>query len=189
MKNGYDAWAPDNNEDFKTYTDQPGEDSQKTSAFSSRAVYKGNGWNFVGIISQSSSDLVHSYDGDWANNLFWEDTLTYGFDPYYYGYYSPYQFFDKNIRNRKTYTNEIRIIYKSNIIGIYNKRLKEKDRAKGWLFGGNSAEARSDHDINIISVYAQGNFNINKKISNTTSLRHENNDVKYSGRSLSLIHI
>ena len=183
MKNGYDAWAPDNNEDFKTYTDQPGEDSQQTSAFSSRAVYKGSGWNFVGIISRSSSDLVHSYDGDWANNLFWEDTLTYGFDPYYYGYYSPYQFFDKNIRNRKTYTNEIRIVYKSNIIGIYNKRLKEKDMAKGWLFGGNSAEARSEHDINIISVYAQGNFNISKKISNTTSLRHENNDVKYSGRS------
>ena len=95
MENGYDAWAPDNNKKFHTYTDQPGEDSQKTLAFSSRAEYSNDSWSLLGIVSHASTDMVHSYDGDWGNNAFWEDTTTYGFDPYYYGYYSPYQFFDK----------------------------------------------------------------------------------------------
>ena len=29
QKNGYDAWAPDNNKNFVTYADELGEDSQK----------------------------------------------------------------------------------------------------------------------------------------------------------------
>ena len=30
LENGYDAWAPDNNTDFKTYSNDKGEDSQRT---------------------------------------------------------------------------------------------------------------------------------------------------------------
>ena len=68
MNNGYDAWAPNNNKDYITYTDQPGEDSQKTNAFSSKVEYKKDKWSLVGILSGSLSNLIHSYDGDWGNN-------------------------------------------------------------------------------------------------------------------------
>lgn len=183
MKNGYDAWAPDNNEEFKTFTDQPGKDSQKTAAFSIKASLNNDGWDLVSIFSQSNSDLVHSYDGDWGNNMFWEDTSTYGFDPYYYGYYSPYQFFDQNVRNRKTSTSEIRIMSERAVVGFYNKSLKEIDKAEGWLFGGEAAEAESSHNILLNAIYGQYNFNMARDISNTTSLRYENNRVDFNGRS------
>ena len=32
LNNGYDVWAPDNNETFITYSDNLGEDSQRTNA-------------------------------------------------------------------------------------------------------------------------------------------------------------
>ena len=183
LKNGYDAWAPDNNEEFKTFTDQPGKDSQKTAAFSIKASLNNDGWDLVSIFSQSNSDLVHSYDGDWGNNMFWEDTSTYGFDPYYYGYYSPYQFFDQNVRNRKTSTSEIRIMSERAVVGFYNKSLKEIDKAEGWLFGGEAAEAESSHNILLNAIYGQYNFNMARDISNTTSFRYENNRVDFNGRS------
>ena len=183
LKNGYDAWAPDNNKEFNTYSDQPGKDSQKTEAFSIRAKLKNDGWDLVGIVSKSNSDLEHSYDGDWGNNMFWEDTSTYAFDPYYYGYYSPYQFFEKNIRNRKTNTNEIRIKSNIGVIGFYNKALKEIDSAEGWLFGGEATNAKSNHNILLNAIYGQFNLKISKNISNVASLRYENNRVEFSGSS------
>ena len=39
LKNGYDAWAPDNNEKFITYSDSEGKDSQETNAGSIRINY------------------------------------------------------------------------------------------------------------------------------------------------------
>ena len=39
LDNGYDAWAPDNNTDFKTYSNDKGEDSQQTYGYSLRANF------------------------------------------------------------------------------------------------------------------------------------------------------
>ena len=39
FKNGYDVWAPDNNDRFLTYSDSEGEDSQNTNAGSIRLNY------------------------------------------------------------------------------------------------------------------------------------------------------
>ena len=183
MKNGYDAWAPDNNKKFHTYTDQPGEDSQKTLAFSSRAEYSNDSWSLLGIVSHASTDMVHSYDGDWGNNAFWEDTTTYGFDPYYYGYYSPYQFFDKTSRNRVSTTMETRLILGNSVVGIYSKKLNEKDDARGWIFGGEAAQAESDYKINVNSIYAKSQFKVTDKVSNSTSYRYEHNMIEYYGNS------
>ena len=183
MNNGYDAWAPNNNKDYITYTDQPGEDSQKTNAFSSKVEYKKDKWSLVGILSGSLSNLIHSYDGDWGNNAFWEDSTTYGFDSYYYGYYSPYQFFDKTSRFRKTSTTEARLVTNNNIIGFYLKTLKEEDDAEGWLFGGDATQANSQYNIHIKAIYAQVGLRFNEKVSNTTSIRYENNKITYTGNS------
>ena len=85
MDNGYDAWAPDNNKNFETFSDQPGKDSQKTKAIASKLLLNFNKFRAMVKFSSSISDLIHSYDGDWGNNAFWEDSTTYGFDSYYYG--------------------------------------------------------------------------------------------------------
>ena len=82
MDNGYDAWAPDNNKQFFTYSDQPGRDYQNTKAIASKLILKNKNYNTLLRYSSSSSDIIYSYDGDWGNNAFWEDPSTYNFDSY-----------------------------------------------------------------------------------------------------------
>ena len=185
MNNGYDAWAPDNNDNYITYSDQPGKDSHNLEAFSTKLEYDNINWNLFGVLSKSSSTIIHSYDSDWGNNAFWNDTTTYGFDPYYYGYYFPYQFFDKTIRIRETLTGEFRINLKDNIFGIYTKKLNENDKAEGYLFGGDAVDGTSDYDINVAAIYAQTSFRLSKKLFNTNSFRYERNKILYDGTSYS----
>tara|TARA_B100000579_G_scaffold419617_1_gene418409 strand:+ start:7696 stop:10071 length:2376 start_codon:yes stop_codon:yes gene_type:complete len=185
MNNGYDAWAPDNNDNYITYSDQPGEDSHTLQAFSTKLEYDNIHWNLLGVFSRSSSNIIHSYDSDWGNNSFWNDSSTYGFDPYYYGYYSPYQFFDQTIRNRETLTGEFRINVKDNIFGIYIKKLNENDKAEGYLFGGDAVQGISDYDIDVKAVYAQTSFRLSNRLSNTNSIRYERNKIFYDGSSYS----
>ena len=72
LNNGYDAWAPDNNKTFITYSDNLGEDSQRTNAGSLRLNYKfHNNLSLKVISSYSTTDQVHNYDGDWANDEYW----------------------------------------------------------------------------------------------------------------------
>ena len=69
--NGYDNWAPDNNTDNITYSDNPGKDSQKSQIFI--ADYKYDlGEQIVDFnIGMSSNETLHSYDSDWGNYDFW----------------------------------------------------------------------------------------------------------------------
>ena len=185
MDNGYDAWAPDNNKNFETFSDQPGKDSQRTKALASKLLFNLDKFSGMAKFSSSISDLTHSYDGDWGNNEFWEDSTTYGFDSYYYGYYLPYQYFDKTIRSKKNTNYEFRLYNKNTVIGFYFKNLKEDDEAEGYLFGGegNVANARSHYTINVQAIYAQSNLKFNDKLSLSNSVRYEVDKVKYLGQS------
>jgi len=185
MDNGYDAWAPDNNDEYITYTDQPGKDSQKTKALASKLVFNQKDFSVMVKISSSYSELVHSYDGDWGNNAFWEDSTTYGFDSYYHGYYLPNQYFDKTNRSKRNTNTELRIYNQKAVVGIYLKNLVEKDEAEGYLFGGegNVARANSDYDIDVKAFYAKLKSNLTKKVSIANSFRYESNDITYLGQS------
>ena len=185
MDNGYDAWAPDNNKQFFTYSDQPGRDYQNTKAIASKLILKNKNFNTLLRYSSSSSDIIYSYDSDWGNNAFWEDPSTYNFDSYYYGYYAPYQYFDKTNRTKNNTNSELRFYNKKFSIGAYFKKLEENDDAEGYLFGGegNVARASSDYNIDIKAVYAHLNSDLNDKISLSNSLRYEMNDVNYIGES------
>ena len=69
--NGYDNWAPDNNTDNITYSDNPGKDSQKSQIFIADYLYD-LGDNLVSLnVSNSKNETLHSYDGDWGNYSFW----------------------------------------------------------------------------------------------------------------------
>ena len=69
--NGYDNWAPDNNTDNITYSDNPGKDSQKSQIFI--ADYKYDlGEQIVDLnVGMSKNETLHSYDSDWGNYDFW----------------------------------------------------------------------------------------------------------------------
>ena len=69
--NGYDNWAPDNNTDHITYSDNPGKDSQKSQIFIADYRYD-LGDDFVDLnIGMTKNETLHSYDSDWGNYDFW----------------------------------------------------------------------------------------------------------------------
>ena len=71
--NGYDNWAPDNNTDNITYSDNPGKDSQKSQIFIADYTYD-VGEGFIDLnIGMSNNETLHSYDSDWGNYDFWLD--------------------------------------------------------------------------------------------------------------------
>jgi outer membrane receptor protein involved in Fe transport len=183
LDNGYDVWAPDNNTDFITYSNDKGEDSQRTYGYSLRAQFEASeNLNITSITSFTETDLVHAYDGDWADSTYWHDN--HGFDPAVE--YWSYEFYDKNERNRANLTQEIRLSMGSIILGGYFKHLIEQDKATGYLFGGVATDATSHYDFQATAGYAQYGIDLAPSLKLKANIRFENNFVKYEGTSQGL---
>ena len=69
LNNGYDAWSPNNNLDT-TYSNEPGKDSQKLKATSLENKLDFEPFSLIQISTYLDSDMKHSYDSDWGNDLF-----------------------------------------------------------------------------------------------------------------------
>ena len=180
LDNGYDAWAPDNNTDFKTYANDKGEDSQRTYGYSLRANFEASkNLSITSITSFTETDLVHGYDGDWADSTYWHEN--HGFDPTVEGW--AYEFYDKNERNRANLTQEIRLSMGSIILGGYLKHLIEQDEAKGYLFGGVATDAISHYDFQATAGYAQYGLDLTSSLKLKVNVRFENNSIIYDGSS------
>ena len=180
LENGYDAWAPDNNTDFKTYSNDKGEDSQRTYGYSLRANFEASeNLSITSITSFTETDLVHAYDGDWADSSYWHDN--HEFDPAVEGW--AYEFYDKNERNRANLSQEIRLSMGSIILGGYFKHLIEQDEAKGYLFGGVATDAISHYDFQVTAGYAQYGLDLTSSLKLKANVRFENNSIIYDGSS------
>jgi outer membrane receptor protein involved in Fe transport len=178
LDNGYDVWVPDNNTDFKTYSNDKGEDSQRTYGYSLRAQFEASeNLNITSITSFTETDLVHAYDGDWADSAYWHET--HDFDPAVEGW--AYEFYDKNERNRANLSQEIRLSMGSIILGGYFKHLIEQDEAKGYLFGGVATDAISHYDFQAIAGYAQYGLDLTSSLKLKANVRFENNSIIYDG--------
>jgi len=181
LDNGYDAWAPDNNQDFTTYSNQQGQDSQKSTAFSLRAnLGLPERIDLTSITSYSETDLVHSYDGDWADDTYWYDN--HNFNPEVEGW--SYEFFDSNEKNRSSLTQELRASIGSFIIGGYYKHLKEQDNASGYLFGGMATEGTGAYDFNVLAGYLQYSYHFSSALRLIGNFRYETNKINYNGTYL-----
>jgi len=178
MANGYDVWAPDNNTNYKTYSDDDGEDSQRTVGGSMRLnMSLSEGMTLTSITSTTITDLIHSYDGDWANNSYWYER--HGFDPLIEGW--SYKFYDKNKKDRKNITQEFRISINDIILGIFYKDMEELDQAVGYLFGGLGTNANSKYDFEVLSSYVQFGLDLSSKVKLSTNFRIEKNIIDYFG--------
>ena len=181
LKNGYDVWAPDNNDIFITYSDSKGEDSQNTNAGSIRLHYQlPNNFSLKAISSYSTTQQVHSYDGDWANDEYWFDE--HGFNPDIEGW--SYSFYDSNKRKRNNFSQEFRLSNQQYTFGGYFNKLNEKDKAAGYLFGGLADEADSEYEFQKLAAYFQSLFNISEAVKLDLSFRLENYFYKYTGRTV-----
>ena len=178
LSNGYDAWAPDNNTNFNTYSDSLGEDSQLTKGASVRSEISLTDNIMVTTISSiTETDLIHAYDGDWGDSLYW--TENHNWNQIAEGY--AYSFFDKNKKNRKNINNEIRIKYSNLTFGIFSKNLEENDNALGYLYGGSATNGSSNFKHDISAIYGQLEYSITKRFSFNSNFRRENSKYAYMG--------
>ncbi len=180
MDNGYDAWAPDNNQDLTTYSDKPGKDRQQTTGASLRSTFKlGEGpAELVAISAFSRSELEHSYDGDWGNEDFWKQE-PYNFDPEEQGW--SYDFFDRNVRDRTVLSQEARLVVEELVAGAYWKSLKEEDDAAGYLFGGDATDLKASYEIGNLAFYGQYGLHLSPELRLEINARIERNDTAYKG--------
>lgn len=187
LNNRYDAWAVDNNENLITYSDEQGMDSQKSVARS----LKLQNTDLFGVdayyqYTTSTTELEHSYDGDWANNDFWLEN-PYNFDPAVTWW--EYSFYDKTNRNRKRKTHEVRISSRKTprlswVTGYYTSTTIEIDEADGYLFGGDATSLNSKFDLENVSLYGQIKFNAADNLNVILNLRSENETTVYNSNGL-----
>ena len=178
LDNKYDIWTPDNN-GFTTYTDYQGYDKQKTNAFSLKSNFQIANGSITHIVSYSDNHMTYSYDGDWANDEFWQN------QPYnWYGDNEGYEwnFPDNTLRNRRTKTNELRInkIINKNLdatIGIYFSETIENDNRTGYLFAGYADNIKSKFLLRNNAIYIQYNQIINNFSKILYTLRTDMNQT------------
>lgn len=121
--NGYDAFTVTN--DATTRSDNPGEDSQNTTAGSLKITGPvTESATFTSITGLADSEVLFAFDGDWGNADFWQTYGNYGYD---YEYLNP--------RDRQTLSQELRLASSSEgrlfgdttdwVVGFYFQRLEE----------------------------------------------------------------
>ena len=188
LNNGYDAWAPDNNEELTTHSDNPGKDHQETTAFSLKGEVplKSLGVDIVSITAYSETALEYSFDGDWGNDEeFWRRE-PYNLDPEQDGWTN--DFFDRTLRERTTFTQEARLLKSAlggngkAIVGAYFKALEESDDATSWVFGSSiPIDHNSTFEVNNLAFYGQYSRDLGAAVKLAFNLRLDHNATSYQG--------
>ena len=182
LNNGYDAWSPNNSVDT-TYSNQPGRDSQQLSALSIYNKFNFKKSEIINITNYLDSELEHSYDSDWGNNVFWAQ------EPYNINSdYFAYEYYQQELRNRTMFSNDFKILNKnitinpnldfSNTSGFYYKNLTESDDATGWILGGEDIALNSKFKINNYAFYNEIKLNFDR-LKIILNARLEQNNLDY----------
>ena len=179
INNGYDAFSLDNNRN--TYSDQPGEDSQDTTAASVKFASRYNqNFTLEVTVSSSNSDIVYAYDDDWSFGEYDEDNSGDCISPnnncletasgsYGYSAYDEYSrtYKRSNIDIRLISTTNSRIFKDSTswILGVYNL-----DRDETLTRNYKYLATTFDSTLKQNSVAAYGE--LTTQISNTSSIKY-----------------
>ena len=128
LDNGYDVFTIDNS--FTTRSDRPGQDAQRTVGGSVVATGAFDRGSLVSTTAVASSDIVYSFDGDWASDEYW-------------GEFAPYDYFSRFDRERRTLSQDLRWLSASSaqsggfgwIAGLYVLDLDEDNRQRDEFEG------------------------------------------------------
>jgi len=163
VDNGYDAFNDDNN--YTTDSDEPGEDTQKTDAFALKSTYQiNNKMHLISKLSYSQSDLKYSYDEDWS---FDSDS-------------SYYTSFDEYLRNRERIDLDFRLVSDEDgrifnnttdwTVGVYYKDQSE-DLKRNYTYL--SSQYKSSYDTENLAIYGQLDSKLTEKLTLIAGLRVE----------------
>ena len=176
INNGYDVWSPDNNISLKTYTDDPGKDSQDTYGLSINGdIVLNKHFKLKNIISMTNTKAYHSYDADWGDSTYWMSVLGDG--------YFPIRDYYQESKNRLSYSIESRIYSNQVVLGIYKREFQEKQDAIGYIYAGDGTDGSSDFKFNSIAGYLQHYIQPSEKFSFKSNIRYEIIDYLYDGET------
>jgi len=170
LDNGYDAWSLDNS--FTTLSDEPGKDTQESTAGAVKVQWDGNqNFSLISTTTLADSEMEYGYDGDWAYPGF-HDT---GDNTYAYN----------NDKNRDTISQEFRLISTPEsrifnastdwLLGLYGLRLNEDNHTTD-NYGTN---LKSDYRDTRLAAFSQLDFHMSDSQILSGGVRIENQDTRY----------
>ena len=172
--NGYDAFAIDNS--FRTLSDRPGRDAQRSVAISLDASWRGaGGLELRSTTAWADSDIEASFDGDWGNDADW-------------GAAGPYDYFSQTLRGRSTFSEDLRLLSDkagdwSWLAGIWLLRLEETNRIHDdglYLDWPSERELDSDYLATSRALYAQLERSLAAATRLALGLRLEEREADYT---------
>jgi outer membrane receptor protein involved in Fe transport len=171
--NGYDAFAIDNS--LTMLSDKPGKDAQESVGVSFRADVDGpNGATLTSITSVADSDIEFSYDADWGNDDAWA--------PVQYDYISV------SDRDRRTFSQEFRLVANSWLLGFYSLRLDDDistlNQGEYYDPGYDFADSLDDlfasgYEATNLAMFGQYDHAITDAATLTVGLRLERRSTSY----------
>jgi iron complex outermembrane receptor protein len=178
LDNGYDAFSIDNSR--TTLSDKPGQDTQLVHGASVRLDYSGaDGFDVQSRTGFGDSRSVYSFDGDWGNDDSW-------------GANSPYDYFERFDRERRTLSEDLRLVSRASIerganfawlSGVYFLRTDEDvtqtDVWRDRLFGDGNARLDSDYRATNLAAYGEVDWRIAHATVLSVGMRGENRSADY----------
>jgi len=173
LNNGFDAFSPDNK--LRTLSDQPGRDAQLSRGGS--VAVRGNlgGETLQSVSAYADSSIIYSFDGDWGNNPYW-------------GIYAPYQYFSRFGRDRRTASEDLRLLSKTTaeqggfgwVAGLYALRLEEDnnehDYSSGQLI---NPPLYSTYAATSLAAYGEAEWRVADALTLSGGLRAETRAADY----------
>lgn len=178
LDNGYDAFTIDN--DLTTETDDPGKDSQESTAAAVRAEWTGSErFDLLSITTWATSDIEASFDGDWGNDDFWAARAP-GF--------GEYDFTSATLRDRDTWSQEFRLVSKPGgelfgdtewLVGAYLLNLEEDNRVNDLFNGFLFNNLVSEYEATNVALFGQLDKPLGPDMDLTFGLRVEHRSADY----------
>jgi iron complex outermembrane receptor protein len=173
VHNGFDAFSLDNS--LKTLSNQPGRDEQRSEGGMLRITGDLGPVTLVSTSTYADSNIVYSFDGDWANDPYW-------------GRYAPYDYFSHYDRERGTLGEDLRLTSRADarsngfgwLAGVYALRLGEdtlqRDYFESELTG---PPLKSVYDATNAAIYGETEWRIKGTMTLSAGLRVETRSADY----------
>ena len=189
IDNGYDAFSLDN--DRKTRSDEPGQDTQRTSALGVELDWGvSDALRLEALASYAESDLEYNYDEDWTYVGFTDDICQPDSEDFLFCEYSSTDSYD---RDRDNYSVEVRLlsdeagkIFNGStdwVVGVYHTA-KDEDLFRESTYNGS---LNSEYETENTAIYGQLDVALTDKLSLITGLRFEQWEADYADSTNLLI--
>jgi len=178
LDNGYDAFSIDNSR--VTLSDKPGQDTQRVYAGALRMDYTGaDTFDVVSRAAFGDSRSIYSFDGDWGNDDSW-------------GQYSPYDYFQRFDRERRTLSEDLRLVSHASVdggadfawlAGVYALRtdedVTERNAWRDQTFGDGESRMDSDYRATNFAIYGEMEWRVADATVLAVGVRGENRTADY----------